>query len=179
MTFRFPPFIAVALLVTACTPKVQFDEPMPPSRWNLPNIPKDYRGTFLDEVGQVETVIGKDTIRTGEDVMVNGEDFLLRRMAGHLVYSQPVPETGQWEVYVLRKEGEDMVLGAFKDNDAFLRRMATLLEVDPERLKAPGKPGYKYTLLRPSAKEFKTILKERLYEEEAPKPLPKGGVIKP
>ena len=124
-------------------------------------------------------VIGKDTIRTQTETLVNGEDFLLRRMAGHLVLSQPVAETGQWEVIVLRKEGDEMVLGVFEDDDRFLRRMGTLLEVDPERLKAPGTPGYRYSLLRPTAKEFKVLLKEQLYEADDPVPLPKGGTVKP
>ena len=179
MTVRIPLFLAVALLVTACNPTVQFDEPMPPSRWNLPNIPKAYRGTLLDRDGEVDIVIGKDTIRTHTETLVHGEDCLLRRMAGHLVLSQPVAETGQWEVIVLRKEGDEMVLGVFEDDDRFLRRMGTLLELDPERLKAPGTPGYRYSLLRPTAKEFKVLLKEQLYEADDPVPLPKGGTVKP
>ena len=179
MSIRFSFFLALALLVGACTPKVQFDEPMPPSRWNMPNIPKDFRGTFLNGEGEVDMRIGKDTIFNGEQVLVNGEDFLLRRMAGHVVFSQPVPETGHWEVFVLRKEGDDMVLGSFKDDDAFLRRMATLLEEAPERQKSGGTPGYKYTLIRPSTKEFKAMLKERLYEEDDPQPLPRGGTVRP
>ena len=63
MTVRIPLFLAVALLVTACNPTVQFDEPMPPSRWNLPNIPKAYRGTLLDRDGEVEAVNGAHWLR--------------------------------------------------------------------------------------------------------------------
>ncbi len=170
---------SVAVLASSCNPKVQFAEPMPPSRWNLPNIPKDIRGTYLDKEGRVDMRIGKDTIWNGEEAMVNGEDFLLRRMAGHVVFSQPVPETGNWEVLVLRQEGDDMVVGGFEDSDAFLRRMATSLEVAPERQKSLGTPGYKFTLLQPSAKEFKVLLKERLYEEQPATPLAKGGTVKP
>lgn len=179
MSIRLSLFLALTLLVGACTPKVQFDEPMPPSRWNMPNIPKDFRGTFLNEEGEVDMRIGKDTIYDEGEVLVNGEDFLLRRMAGHVVCSLPVPETGHWDVLVLRKEGDDVVFGTFKDDDAFLRRMATLLEVAPERQKSGGTPGYKYTLIRPSAKEFKAMLKERLYKEDDPQPLPRGGTFRP
>ena len=92
-------FLMAVLLFTACNPKVQFAEPMPPGRFNLPNIPRAFRGEIED--GDAVTRIGKDSVWMDDEVMVNGQDFLLRRMAGHLVMSQPVPETGQWEVVVL------------------------------------------------------------------------------
>lgn len=169
------------LVLASCTPTVQFTEPMPPSRPNLPNIPKAYRGVihhsgFLDDaVWQ----IGKDTIRVGDEVMVNGQDFLLRRMAGHVVLSMPVEETGHYEVIVLHDDGERLYPGEFKDGDPFVRRMGTLLTTPPQPLRTPGTAGRKYVLLAPTAKEFRTILKEGLYEDLEGCPLPKGGVVRP
>lgn len=175
-------FLLVAFALASCNPKVQFEEPMPPSRPNLPNIPRAYRGTiehtglFAGETWQ----IGKDTVRLGDDILVNGEDFLLRSMAGHVVLSKPIPETGQWEVLLFRHDGEQMYVGSFDEDEAFIRRMATLLAVTPENQRSPGTPGYSYFLLNPSAKEFKTMLKEGLYEkEEQGCPLPRGGVVRP
>ena len=185
MSSRFPLLLLLALCVASCKPTIQFEEPMPPSRWNLPNIPKAFRGEIRD--GNEVWSIGKDTVRIEMNVagekdvttLINGEDFLLRRMADHLVVNQPVLKTGHWEVWVLRKEGDQMVMGEFEDDDAVLVRLATLLERAPEKKKSGGTPGYTYSLLSPSAKEFKTMLKEQLYEEGDAVPLPRGGVITP
>ena len=61
---------------------------MPPKRLNLPNIPKAFRGTIRDEVGAWQ--IGKETVSMGDTVLVNGVDFLLRKMAGSLIVNLPV-----------------------------------------------------------------------------------------
>ena len=172
----------MALLFTlalhSCTPKVQFNEPMPPGRMNLPNIPASMRGVIVEDGERWE--LGKDTLKMGDEVLVNGEDFLLRRMAGHIIVSQPVVETGRWEVFPVRKTKDSMYLGNFEDDDAFLKRMSTLLSVAPESEKSAGTPSYRYHLLSPTAKEFKVILKERLYDGgEDGLPLPKGGEVRP
>ena len=186
MSPRYSLLILLAVLVASCNPSIQFEEPMPPSRWNLSNIPKVFRGEIRD--GNEVWFIGKDTVRIerrvdgeleGEQTLVNGEDFLLRKMAGHLVVNQPVPETGHWEIRLFRKQGDEMVMGEFEDDDPVLVRLATLLEKAPLKKKSPGTPGYKYTLLSPSSKEFKAMLKERLYEEGDAVPLPRGEVITP
>lgn len=170
--------LVAVLLVTSCNPTVQFEEPMPPGRFNLPNIPRAFRGEIVD--GDEVTRIGKDSIWMDDEVMVNGQDFLLRRMAGHLVMSQPVAETGHWEVFVVKREGDQFRLGYFNDDKRTLRRMTTLLEVPLEKARAEGTPGYGYVLLSPSSKEFKAILKQGLYEAgEETVPLPRGGVVKP
>ena len=62
--------LAVLALLTSCNPKVQFNEPMPPGRYNLPNIPKAFRGEIVD--GDEVWSIGKDTVRIDDEVMVNG-----------------------------------------------------------------------------------------------------------
>jgi len=171
-------FLVAVLLVTSCNPTVQFEEPMPPGRFNLPNIPRVFRGEIVD--GDGVTRIGRDSIWMDDEVMVNGQDFLLRRMAGHLVMSQPVAETGHWEVFVVKREGDQFRLGHFNDDKRTLRRMTTLLEVPFEKARAEGTPGYGYVLLSPSSKEFKAILKQGLYEAgEETVPLPRGGVVKP
>ena len=104
--------LVAVLLVTSCNPKVQFEEPMPPGRFNLPNIPRAFRGEIVD--GDEVTRIGKDSIWMDDDVMVNGQDFLLRRMAGHLVMSQPVAETGHWEVFVRQAGRRSVSFGIFR-----------------------------------------------------------------
>lgn len=173
-------FLTVAVALTSCNPKVQFSEPMPPGRLNLPNIPKAMRGVIYDGDSGDRWEMKKDTLLMGDEVMVNGEDFLLRRMAGHIILNKPVVETGHWEVIPIRKTKDSMFLGYFDDEETFLRRMATLLETAPEPLRSEGTPGYAYSLLSPSAKGFKTILKERLYsEDEDGAPLPKGGEVRP
>ena len=176
---RFPwTVLLVTLALFSCTPKVQFNEPMPPGRMNLPNIPKAMRGVIIEDGERWE--FGKDTLKMGDEVLVNGEDFLLRRMAGHIILSQPVVETGRWEVFPVRKTKDSMYLGYFEDHDVFLKRMSTLLSVTPEPEKSASKPSYRYHLLSPTAKEFKVILKERLYEEgDNGVPLPKGGEVRP
>lgn len=170
--------VAAVLLLAACNPKVQFTEPMPPGRFDLPNIPRAFRGSIM--MDDERWVMGKDTLWMGDGVLVNGEDFILRRMAGHLVFSQPVPETGHWEVFVINIEDGAFRLGSFDDGDAFLTRMGTLLEVPFERRKSQGTPGYGYALLDPSTKEFKAILKEGLYEaDDQWIPLPRGEEVRP
>ena len=181
MTRLFPStalFMAVLTLLTSCNPKVQFNEPMPPGRYNLPNIPKAFRGEIVD--GDEVWTIGKDTVRMDDEVMVNGEDFLLRRMAGHVVMSQPVAETGQWEVFLLKREGDVFRTASFEDDESWLRQTATFMESPRERKKSGGKPGYSYWLLSPTAKEFRTVLKQGLYElAEGSVPLPRGGQVRP
>lgn len=174
---RWALFLAAGALVS-CNPKVQFSEPMPPARFNLPNIPKAYRGVIEDD--DTRWQIGKDTIIMGEEVMVNGEDFLLRRMAGHLVMSQPVVKTGQWEVIVIKREGDFMRTGWFDDDDDFIRKAGILLDVPPAERKSNGTPGYSYYLLSPSAKAFKEMLKGGWYEaNDEVVPLPRGGTVTP
>jgi len=175
----FPILLLSAVVsLMACHPKVQFEEPMPPGRFNLPNIPKAFRGEIVD--GDDVWRIGKDTIGFADGVMVNGQDFLLRRMAGHLVMSHPVTETGHWEVIVLKREGDAFRTAGFEDDQAMLTRMATLLEAPLEHKKSGGYPEYSYVLLSPTAKEFRAILKEGLYElEEGAVPLPRGDKVRP
>ena len=171
-------FLAVLALLTSCNPKVQFNEPMPPGRYNLPNIPKAFRGEIVD--GDEVWSIGKDTVRIDDEVMVNGEDFLLRRMAGHVVMSQPVVETGHWEVLLLKRDGDVFRTASFDDDENWLRQTATFMESPREQKKSGGKPGYSYWLFSPTAKEFSTLLKERLYDmEEDGVPLPRGGLVRP
>ncbi len=180
MTRLFPStalFIAVLTLLTSCNPKVQFNEPMPPGRYNLPNIPKAFRGEIVD--GDEVWSIGKDTVRIDDEVMVNGEDFLLRRMAGHVVMSQPVAETGHWEVFLLKREGDVFRTASFEDDESWLRQTATFMESPRERKKSGGKPGYSYWLLSPTAKEFRTVLKQGLYEMAEGVSLPRGGQVRP
>lgn len=170
--------VLITLALYSCTPKVQFNEPMPPGRMNLPNIPKAMRGVIIEDGERWE--LGKDTLKMGDEVLVNGEDFLLRRMAGHIILSQPVVETGRWEVFPIRKTKDTMYMGYFEDDDTFLKRMSTLLSATPEQEKSASKPSYRYYVLSPTAKEFKTILKERLYDGgEEGLPLPKGGEVRP
>jgi len=178
---RHFPFIVLAavMALTSCNPTVQFSEPMPPGRLNLPNIPKAMRGVIADDGDK--TVIGKDTLWIGDDVLVNGEDFLLRRMAGHIMMNKRVAETGHWEVLAIRKTKDSMYLCQFDDDSEFVQRTTALLEVAPETLTTEGKPGYKYSLLSPSAKEFKQLLQARLYseDEEGACLLPKGVEVRP
>lgn len=165
-----------ALLLSACTPKVQFSGPMPPSRPDLPNIPKAYRGVIQDEIGPV--VVGKDSVWMGEEVFVNGRDFVLRKMAGYVVMSQPVPETGHWEVRLLEREGDLFRLGSFEDQDALVRQMTLLTSTAPERKKSNSFPHYQYWLFDPSPKEFRAILKQRAFQSaDTWTALPKGGVV--
>jgi len=174
--FRWGLLLAVLALVS-CNPKIQFDGPMPPSRWDLPNIPKVYRGDYSSE--SERWVVGKDSIWLDDDVMVNGEDFVLRKMAGHLIMSQPVPKTGNWEVHVIRREGDFFRLGVFEDEEVFLKRAQTLMPGRVMPRKSEGTPGYQYHLLSPSAQEFRSMLKEGWYSmEDALTPLAKGGVVK-
>ena len=181
MSPRYSLLILLAVLVTACNPSVQFDEPMPPSRWNLSNIPKAFRGDVARPgrrvwfIGKARTPSAPKT--EGEQTLVNGEDFLLRRMAGHLVVSQPVAETGQWEVIVLRKQGTRWCWVNLKTTTPCWcasrpcwRRIRNI---------EAGTPSYKYTLLSPSAKEFKVLLKEQLYEEGDPVAFAEREVITP
>ncbi len=166
------------MLFAACNPTVQFDGPMPPDRPNLPNIPKAFRGVITD--GDMLYVIGKDTLRLGDEVLVNGEDFLLRKVARHLVFSRPVVETGHWEVVVFKKEGNTFFTGSFDGHDEPIARMQVLLEGGVERRKSEGTPGYSYFLLSPSTKEFKALLEEGLYDASGEScPLPNGGVVRP
>ena len=170
-------FLAVLALVS-CNPKIQFDEPMPPSRWDLPNIPKVYRGDYSSE-GE-RWVVGKDTLWMEDEVMVNGVDFVLRKMAGHLIMSQPIPKTGNWEVLLIRREGDFFRLGSFEDEEVFLKRSQTMMPGRVVPKKSEGTPGYQYHLLSPSAKEFRTMLKEEWCSmEDHLTPLAKGGVVKP
>lgn len=182
--FRLPSVAVLALLVVAgCTPKVQFSEPMPPNRPNLPNIPKAFRGIYLEEGMEEAIRIGKDTVWMDGDVFIHGEDFLLRKMAGHLVWSQPVEETGHWEVFVFPREGKEWGFGHFGgmdggETDEFIRRMSTLLETTPQRMTSPGTPGHKYHLISPTSREFRTILKEEIYRLDDQKfPLAKGETV--
>jgi len=167
----------VILTGSSCNPKVQFAGPMPPSRWDLPNIPSAYRGEY--GTGSDRWVVGKDSIFHDEGVLVNGEDFVLRKMAGHLVMSQPIPKTGNWEVLVIRREGDFFRLGAFEDNEAFLNQAQTLMPNKVVPMKSVGTPGYQYRLLSPTAKEFRHMLKEGWYVlDDERTPLARGGVVK-
>ena len=175
---QLPLLLSAVLLLSSCNPKVQFNEPMPPGRYNLPNIPKAFRGVIVD--GDEVWTIGQDTVRMNDGVMVNGKDFLLRRMAGHVVMSQPVAETGHWEVLLLKRDGDVFRMANFDDDESWLRQTATFMESPRERMKSGGKPGYSYWLFSPTAKEFRTLLKEGLYDmEEDGVPLPRGGVVRP
>lgn len=156
--------IVLLLTLASCNPDVQFSEPMPPARFNLPNIPGAYRGVI--EVDDERWEVGKDTIRHGDEVFVNGEDFLLRRMAGHLMFNQPIPSTGLWEVRVIRKEGAQRFVGAFDGNEAFLTRAQTLMEGRVVPRRSEGSPGYRYHEISPTAKEFRVMLKEGWYTTE-------------
>jgi len=170
--------LPVIVLLTSCQPSIQFNEAMPPGRFDLPNIPRAFRGEIVD--GDETWRIGKDSIHMDDKVMVNGQDFVLRRMAGHLLMSQPVPETGHWEVRIIKREGDEFLLGRFEDDDDVLKRMAILMETAPEPKTSGGKPSYRYVLVSPTAKEFRAVLKEGLYElEEDGMPLPKGGRVMP
>ena len=179
-TFSFPTLLVlpVIVLLTSCQPSMQFNEAMPPGRFDLPNIPRAFRGEIVDddEVWR----IGKDTIHIDDRVMVNGQDFVLRKMAGHLLLSQPVPETGHWEVIIIKRDKDEFRMGFFEDDDAVLKRMAILMETAPEPKTSTGKPGYRYVLASPTAKEFRAVLKEGLYElEDEGIPLPRGGRVMP
>ena len=179
-TFSLPTLLVlpVIVLLTSCQPSIQFNEAMPPGRFDLPNIPRAFRGEIVDddEIWR----IGKDSIHMNDKVLVNGEDFVLRRMAGHLLMSQPVPETGHWEVMVIKRDGDQFRMGQFEDDDEVLKRMAILMETAPEPKTSGGKPRYRYVLVSPTAKEFRAVLKEGLYElEEDGMPLPKGGRVMP
>jgi hypothetical protein len=166
----------VMLTLSSCNPKVQFDGPMPPSRWDLPNIPKVYRGEYGTD--EERWIVGKDSIWLDDEIMVNGEDFVLRKMAGYLVMSQPVPKTGNWEVRVIRREGDAFRMGEFEDREVFLKRAQTLMPGRVMPKKSQGTPGYQYHLLSPSAKEFRAMLKgEWCAMEDQLTPLAKGGVI--
>lgn len=71
-------------------------------------------------------------------------------------------------------------MGQFEDDDEVLKRMAILMETAPEPKTSEGKPRYRYVLVSPTAKEFRAVLKEGLYElEEDGMPLPKGGRVMP
>lgn len=179
-TFSFPTLLVlpVIVLLTSCKPSVQFNEAMPPGRFDLPNIPRAYRGDIVD--GEDIWRIGKDSIQMDDWVMVNGQDFVLRRMAGHLLMSQPVPETGHWVVTVIKRDGDQFRTGHFEDDDELLKRMAILMETEPEPKKSGGKPGYRYVLVSPTAKEFRAVLKEGLYElEDDSMTLPRGRRVMP
>lgn len=170
--------LGLALALSSCNPEVQFDGPMPPNRMNLPNIPGAFRGTIADD--DVDYVIGKDTVLLGDEVLVNGEDFLLRKMAGHLVFSRPVVETGHWEVLVFKKEDGAFTMGEMKGHDESLARVQVMLERGMNQKRSEGTPGYKYTLVSPTAKEFKAMLQEGLFDFSGePCPLPKGGLVRP
>ena len=101
-------------------------------------------------------------------------------MVGHVVMSQPVTETGHWEVFLLKREGDVFRTATFDDDESWLKQTATFMESPRERKKSGGKPGYSYWLFSPTAKEFRTLLKEGVYDlEEGSVPLPRGGRVRP
>ena len=119
--------------------------------------------------------IGKDTVRIDDEVMVNGEDFLLRRMAGHVVMSQPVTETGHWEVFLLKREGDVFRTATFEDDESWLKQTATFMESPREQKKSGASPGIPLAL-QPHGQGVPHLLKEGVYDlEEGSVPLPRGA----
>jgi len=77
MLRRLCTFLTAVALLCSCAPSVQFPEPMPPGRINLPNFPKAMRGSIIEE--ELSSVIGKDTLRMGDEVLVGHRE-------GHLAH---------------------------------------------------------------------------------------------
>ena len=138
-TFSLPTLLVlpVIVLLTSCQPSVQFNDAMPPGRFDLPNIPRAFRGEIVDddEIWR----IGKDSIHMNDKVLVNGEDRA--PPDGSPADEQPVPETGHWEVMVIKRDGDQFRMGQFEDDDEVLKRMAILMETAPEPKTSGGKPA--------------------------------------
>jgi len=171
-------FILISMILASCVPSVQFSEPMPPKRLNLPNIPKAFRGTIRDEVGAWQ--IGKDTVSMGDTVLVNGVDFLLRKMAGSLIVNLPVPETGNYAVVVIQNDGVEMTAHTFEESPVFLGLADSILSVSRVTKQAQGTFGWEYHLLAPTAAEFGQLTqREKMAYDGWRCPLPNGAVVTP
>ena len=171
-------FVVLSVVLFSCVPGVQFQEPMPPKRVNLPNIPKAYRGTIED--GNESWQIGKDTVVLGDSVMVNGVDFLLRKMAGALVVNFPVPESGAYGVCIIQNDGQEMTSHFFEEDEVLLSFVDSVLSAPREVKLTSGLLSWEYHLLRPTAAEFGQMLENRVYSEpNGSCPLPYGETVKP
>ena len=171
-------FILIGTALASCVPSVQFSEPMPPKRVNLPNIPRAFRGTIQDEVGAWQ--IGKDTVSMGDTVLVNGVDFLLRKMAGSLIVNLPVPETGNYAVVVIQNDGVEMTAHTFEESPAFLGVADSILSVSRVTKQTEGTFGWEYHLLAPTAAEFGLLIEQgEMAHDGWPCPLPNGAVVTP
>jgi hypothetical protein len=171
-------FALFSLVLVGCVPAVQFDEPMPPNRLNLPNIPRVFRGTIQD--GTALWHIGKDTLQMGDTTLVNGVDFLLRKMAGALIVNSPVPETGEWQVMVIWNDEDQMRAHLFEEEPRLFYYADSALAIQREVKQTGGTFGWEYHLLSPSAAEFGDMVRQGLYAEAGRiYPLPNGGWVKP
>lgn len=171
-------FVVLSVVLFSCVPGVQFQEPMPPKRVNLPNIPKAYRGTIEDGNGSWK--IGKDTVVLGDSVMVNGVDFLLRKMAGALVVNFPVPESGAYGVCIIQNDGQEMTTHFFEEDEVLLSFVDSALSSPREVKQTSGLFSWEYHLLRPTAAEFGQMLENRVFSKaNGSCPLPFGETVKP
>ena len=96
-------FLSALILFTGCV-EVTFPEPMPMNRRSLTCFPTAWQGvwTAVESESETETItISSSQIELGDDLLLLGENAMVRRFSGYLVLSISSEENeGRWQIYL-------------------------------------------------------------------------------
>ena len=154
--------LITSLLVTACA-TYQFERPQPVNKRSFKKIPRKHRGLFVSSDGDsIQVEAKRILLNPGGDTLVLSDSLDLRRYKG-FYFMNVREESNQWQLTLVEFKDKDYVTLYYLDpkNKSQRKQIAAITEIQTEK----KEDGDKVYILNPTKKEWRKILRHRLFKE--------------
>lgn len=155
-------FIAAAFSLGSCH-TVYYAEPQPVGKRALSSFPKPVRGKlFLTADHSTFVEVTQNTLNLGDDseLLILGENLVLKRFARHYIISLQTSESKGWDVYAVRRQKDHYSVKSLRLKEENLYKINEVLGRDAVKYDSDGDA----LPLNISKREFRKLLKELFVE---------------
>jgi len=154
--------VILGVFLISCT-EIIFEDPQPLGAKSLKSIPKELQGSFAFVILNEETLmeIGENYITGEDDRAYLSDSLIIKKLGNQYVVNKRVntegEKEGKWEVYVLEDKGCGFVKATtfVVNSDSYIEQFNTL-----HNGILIGEGQEKTLIVKPSANQFKSILKD-------------------
>ncbi len=171
---KFKILILFGILIVSCS-EVRFEKPQPEKGKQITEFPQQFIGSFLDAEQKDTLFITQKGFSYDEEIKtLENERVSLKKVGNYYILSCREILLGEektnlkgWEVLPFQLVNDTLTvfyLGTSEKEDALTTRLEKILSKGiKKKLRDPENPDSKYLLINPTKREFKTLLKENIF----------------
>ncbi|MGQ1948096.1 hypothetical protein ACT3CD_13455 [Geofilum sp. OHC36d9] len=174
---KFLELIILGILIVACS-EVRFESPQPKNVKEITKFPQKFIGIFSDNENKDTLFISENGFRYGEDIKrLPDERVVLKKTGDYYILSckeillgDDTTDLKGWDVLPFKMVDDTLIVFYIdiSDNDETMKtRFETILAKGiKEEIEKRDNDDFEYYLINPSKREFKTMLRDGLFNEQ-------------